>query len=574
MADPKGPETGERATGGPGARPRATLDLSATDVTSKPAGAATGKAPETAPEAGEPEPAAASPGSPPSGAPSAAASSPAAPSPVTPPPGGDAAKAAAKPDTAPDAKPAAPTPGSDAAKPAGTAPRPSAAIPASGAPGASSSTSPGASSASAASAAGSAAKTTAGSGPQASSDRMRAAESSSAAPKPPAKPEPEPASGGFGILGLLAAAIGGAAIAVVVVSVFGTSLISAPEPDMTRVTAVETRLDGVGRDLDGVGRDVAALRGAVGKSPETSDTGAIEGRIAELGRTIEASDGRIGSVETELKGLSEKVAQPVAAPPAIDMDALGMVANRIEALEHRMQTVPTIDTIAALSGRVDETDAQAKDAPTKDQVAAIEQKVGGVGPAIEKSLKPLGERVAAVESALKARPVGDPAARQVVALGALGQALDAGRAFVAELSAVQASSQNGELSGLAPFAQAGVPTRATLAAELAGILAGLPAEKAGENASVFSRFVANAGGLVKVTPKETGSSATSDPRARLVALAAAGDIDQAVAAREAADDAAKAATADWAKQATARVAADKALDGARTAALARLGAGE
>jgi len=360
----------------------------------------------------------------------------------------------------------------------------------------------------------------------------------------------------MGWLGVILAMLGGAALAVLAIALFGRELIPAVQPDSARVAAAETK-------LDAVGRDVAALRDRVGQTAQASDAGAIEQRLAELGKTIEASNGRVEALEKQVGELADKVQASGG-----DQSAVAALASRVDAIE---QGGSTADAVAKLDKRIAEMDARLGKVATREQLDAVATKVPE---AVDKAVKPLDGRVAALESALKARPVGDPAARNLVALGALEQALDAGRPFAAELDAVKASSSNGELSALDPVAASGVPTRPALARELSGIMAGLPAQKAAENASLFDKFVASAGSVVKVTPKDPGSTQTENPRARVAALAAAGDVEQALAARESLDPEAQAATADWAGKATARVAAEKAVAGARTAALARLAATE
>ncbi|GLK66471.1 hypothetical protein GCM10008179_01090 [Hansschlegelia plantiphila] len=364
--------------------------------------------------------------------------------------------------------------------------------------------------------------------------------------------------GGVGALGLLAAALGGAALAVLVIALFGREIIRSD--DAARVAAAESK-------LDGVGRDVAALRKQIGQTAQSSDANAIEQRVAELGQTVEAANGRVGGLEQQLRDLAEKAAQP-----SIDPAAVALLAGRLDGVDIRLKDTATTEALGALEERLTAAESQAKAAPTAQQIAAIDARVAGVGQTVTDAVKPFDDRISALEAALKARPVGDPAARQVVALGALEQAVDAGRPFPAELAAVKASFQNGELSGLDPYAASGVPTRAALAAELSRILGELPSPKVAQDESVFGRFVASAGSIVKVSPKNASEAGAGDPRQRLAALAAASDLEQAIAAREALDGAAQDATADWAKAATARVAAEKALAGARSAALARLAA--
>ncbi|RXF73134.1 COG4223 family protein [Hansschlegelia zhihuaiae] len=379
---------------------------------------------------------------------------------------------------------------------------------------------------------------------------------------------------GVGVLGVLAAAVGGAALAVLVIALFGKDLIRAQAPDMSRVAAAEAK-------LDTVGRDVAALRETLSKTAQATDASAIDARLTELSATIDQAtqqaDGRVAAVEKELRGLSEKVAQPAAADPA-----LGVLAGRVDGIELRLQHAPTADALTVLGGRIAGLESRQAELPTKEtiagvasRVAAVGQAVEGVGQKIDAATAPLAQRVDQISAALSSRPKGDQAARLVVAIGALDQALAAGRPFAAELSAVKsAAGDNAELSALTSFAAAGIPTRQALAAELKDILDKLGNEKPPATASVFDRFVASASGVVKVAPQNAAAEPSASLRTRLPAAAEAGDVESALALRGSADETARAATDDWARRANARISAESALGAARTAALARLSAND
>jgi hypothetical protein len=498
MADPKGPETGQ--AGGHSARPKpATLDLSATEV-SKPAEGAAKPEPVVDPRK-DPEK--------PTEATKPAASSAAAPEP-------------AKPDAASQPKPASAVP-PDSAKPESKQ-----------------------------------ADAVAG-GPRASSARPAAdkpfVSAGAGMPLRTAKARSGP---GYG--SVIAAALAGAALAVLAIVLFGRDLLPPPTADDSRVAAAEAKLDAMSGDL-------AGLRSQLGQTAQSSDAGAISKQLDEIGQAVTSTGGRVDAVEGRVKEIADKVAQP-----AIDPAAVATLAGRLDGVDLRLRDVATADAVEALQARVSGAETKADAAATAQQIAAIEARVSGVDKTVAQAVEPFDRRLSALESTLKARPVGDPVARQVVALGALEQALEAGRPFPAEFAAVKASSDIGDLAALEPFAASGAPTRAALSAQLSAILGGLPAEKPADGGSVFSRLVANAGGIVKVTPKDGPGAGSGDARSRLAALAASGDLEQALAARESADEAVKAATADWAKTASVRLGAETALAGARGAALSRLAA--
>jgi hypothetical protein len=527
MAEPKGPESGGQPKSTSAARPRPqTLDLSATEVSkaeARNAEAATASAQGTE------------------------SSKPAAPKPddVATKPSGDAPGSLGAKTSDPAAVKTGVSSDEASTKAAAGAPAEPAPAPSATSKAGPSSTSPNAEARAAARSAGGASADPKASIPPSYGDGDR--------------------SEGIGFLGAAAAAVAGAVIAVLVVVAFGRYLIRAPEADLSRVIATESK-------LDGLRRDVAALNQRLGQIVEATDTkaigaglGELDGRLQELGKAVESSNGRVTGVENELRGLVEKVANPPADP------AIGVLAGRVEGIELRAGDLVTKEELAVLTSRIENAERRIVAAPTKDDLASVTTGVAALGDKID----PLADEVGSLSDALKARPKGDPAARLVVALGALGQALDAGRPFAAELASVKAAAgETAELAALDGYAQGGLPTRAVLSAELRTIVSELPPLKPGAQSSVFDRFVANAGAVVKITPQDASGSDPSAVRARVESLAEAGDVEQALAARVQLDVAARAATDDWAAKASARIGAEDALRGARTAALARLSAND
>jgi len=523
MADPKGPET---TTGGgaPSARPKApTLDLKAADVTPKDVAKSSATTPADVTDAPKPSSPAST-----TSAPQPGAASPA---------GSPEIKAADVKQTSPSAAaPASSGPASSGvpgARPAGATPSFGG-----GKPTDSGASRPGAmgQDPSKTSASPQSPKPDLGKSEPGKPADLKSPDSKPVDPKPADTGAPTrvaaavtPARGGAGVLGLAVSALFGAAIALGVVALYGQELIGGDGTQSTRVAAVESK-------IDAVGRDVAALRDRAGQAAQTADTSAIEARISELARTIDGSGARVAALEGEIRGLAGQEQTPTVDPAAVDA-----LAKRVDGLESKIAEAPTREAIAELGARID---------------AAV---------------KPLDEKIAALDAALKARPVGDPAARLVTAFAAIDQAVAAGRPFPTELAAAKAAG--GDVAPLEPYAAGGAPTKAALGAELRDVMAKLPPLKPAADASVFDRLVASAGSVVKVTPATApAGSSPADVRARLAAKASAGDVEGALADIEALDPDAKAATAAWADKAKARLAADEALATARTAALARLGA--
>lgn len=528
MADPKGPETGKDAKGAASARPRSpTLDLAATDVTPKDAAQKDASAkPTEAQKTDKPT------------AEKTAADKPAASAPPKP----EASESAKSPETP------AGTSGAAASRPSPsstTSAKPWAAATASNE------------------------KSQATPKPAPPEQPKTDASPKPAAPRTAAStttPEERHVSQGVGFFGMLVSALAGAALALLGVALFGKELIGVAQPDMTRVNAVETK-------LGSIGTDIAALRADLAKA-KPIDTSAIEAKIGDLSKSLDDAGGRVGGVETEVKALSERMAKPAAQDPAI-----AVLAGRIDGLELRFQDAPTPEQLSVLTSRIAGIEARTKDLPSRDALADFSvrlddlgETVDGVGQKIGAATAPLSSKVDQISEALKSRPKGDPTARLVVALGALDQALGEGRPFVAEFEAVKAAAgENAELAPLGAQAAKGLPTREALGVDLAAEMAKLAPVKPAPSGSIFERLAASAGGVVKITPK--GAATGSDPaalRARVAELGASGNLEGALAARGSLDEAARAATEEWATLASARVSAENAIGSARAAALARL----
>lgn len=380
---------------------------------------------------------------------------------------------------------------------------------------------------------------------------------------------PTPAREGFGLLGVIGAALLGAALAVLAVSLFHEHLIPRPQPDMSRVAAVESRLEALGREIAAARKLAEANdpKGLAGRIDALDGkVGGFDGRIGGVGKSVETAGGRIAALEGETKLIRDKIENPKQDP------AIGVLTGRVEGLEFRIQNLPSIDALEVMATRVENAERRAAGAADREDVTRLANRIAGVNEKVE----PLDNRVTSLAAALRGLPKGDPAARLVVAIGALDQALAEGRPFTAELATAKTAAGDGaELKALDPYAASGIATRAALSQELAAIIAKLTPLKAAPKGSILERFVANAGGVLTITPQDGGDGTdASAVRAKLTSLAAAGDVEQALAYRGKLDEAGRAATDDWATRASARVAADTAVNSVRAAALARLAAND
>jgi hypothetical protein len=187
---------------------------------------------------------------------------------------------------------------------------------------------------------------------------------------------------------------------------------------------------------------------------------------------LQASVTALGDRVDGLAGEVEKLAAAPAAAPAdaADAGALAALDERVGALDTQLgERIAGVDRTAG------------------EQLAALDDRLGGRLDELEKQLSSIGERLTAADDAreqasstisalgdrLGALEAVDPveAARGPAALTfatlRLGEALDAGRPYAAELAALTPRLEGAEdVSALSATAESGVPTRATLAALL------------------------------------------------------------------------------------------------------------
>jgi hypothetical protein len=155
---------------------------------------------------------------------------------------------------------------------------------------------------------------------------------------------------------------------------------------------------------------------------------------------------------------------------------------------------------------------------------------------------------------------GGEAAVRAIAITALRRASEGGEPFAGEVDMVAAMGVSGaDVAELRPFAESGVPAKATLVAEFPGVAdAVLAASAAADpNAGFLQRLMTGLGGLVSIRP--AGPIAGGDPPAivsRMVASVGKGDLAEALAEREGLPEAGKATSSEWAASAERRVALD------------------
>ena len=295
---------------------------------------------------------------------------------------------------------------------------------------------------------------------------------------------------------------------------------------------------------------------------EASEAGAAKAAALEaLGRRVAALEGAAGQGEAAQAALEEARAARADAAKALALAAGTGQAAPIQggapapfdasALEARIGKLES--EWAGLKSR--ETDLSQFD----DRLAKIESALGA-----PKS----GARVAAAQVALNR----DGAAEAILAI-ALNERLNAGAPFAPELTALaRLGADDGRMSALRPFADAGAPTPAALGAAFAKIAPDvIAAATPPGGGGVMDRLLDHMRKLVRV--RKVGEAAGDDAEAlapRISAALARGDLSAALEAYHRLPDAARQASRDWAKAAEARQAAGAAAEGLRADAVGRL----
>jgi hypothetical protein len=230
-----------------------------------------------------------------------------------------------------------------------------------------------------------------------------------------------------------------------------------------------------------------------------------------------------------------------------------------------------LDSIAAAAQgareHADEAAAAAKGASEHaDEVAAAAK--GASRDAVQPSdLDALASRIAALERSIKslsetarrAAPTHDRAARGAVATEALRAAVERGAPFTAELAAVKSfGADRGLVAELEPFAATGIPSAGDLGRELSQLTNSLRQASGSKpaDASFLGRLEDNARNLVRVTP--INAPPGNEPAAvisRLDADAQHADIAAALADVARLPPAARAVAEPWVQKVNARNAA-------------------
>jgi hypothetical protein len=310
-------------------------------------------------------------------------------------------------------------------------------------------------------------------------------------------------------------------------------------------------------------------RALLSLAPVASAAAAVVGAVAAILVVLlfsQGTDPRVSKLATDVNALAQRVdaTQPSGGDPAAvaaltqRVDRLGVTLaeaeKRVVALAGR--PVPAAPDLAPLNERL----ARLESALTSLQTTVRERPAAATPAsveAIDKRIAALEERLGALAATTRAS-VAPAVAAEIVALGALRDALGSGLPFAAELAAVRAllGERAAKLHGLDAFADKGLPTTAELSRRFAAIAPALARQPEAEG-DYLSRLLHSASRLVEVRPV---GEARGDSAAAIAARAENrlrnGDLAGGLAEAERLPPAAKAAAADWIAAAQQRRDAD------------------
>lgn len=329
------------------------------------------------------------------------------------------------------------------------------------------------------------------------------------------------------------------------------------------------------QEIDSLAERVAALEqsgridGSAGSPALQRELAEVRDGLTEL-RSVVSSGG--AGEDAGLAELSKRVAALQQEVDALKGEAAaGEVADSVAALKADVaRMTESVDTLTSrlASAEAALTDAGAARSDIQANLAELSSTISSARASTTEALNALKGSIAAIETRLGPleESIGTPGARETaaraLAVSALTAALDAGRSYATELSAVAAAlPKETDLTNLSAHADTGLPTKADLIARFPAVARAMasrievPVEE-GEG-SLVDRFLSGAKTFIGIRHVGDGGGNTPvDLLGRMEARVTAGDLAGALAAYEGLPEPVKAAGAEWAGQARARVEAD------------------
>ncbi len=292
--------------------------------------------------------------------------------------------------------------------------------------------------------------------------------------------------------------------------------------------------------------------------------GDTSSRLADLTGQLDALRGRVDGMATATPAEGDGAA-PAAAAPAGNAELTARLDSMQQAIDSLSASLAALQSAATSTEAAIRmvSDAQGRNAGTltslsADLTAATEESRRSLD-ALKAEAGELTQRLAAVETTM-----GDATAREMaaraVAVSALKTAVDAGKPFETELAALRASLPEGtDIALLESHAAQGIAPQQKLMAEFAPVARAIHATfaKPAEDGSILGSLTSSAASIFTV--RGPGDASGQGPEAalrRMENAVSAGDLPAALAAYDELPEAGKAAGADWAASARARVAID------------------
>ncbi|MEI9404552.1 COG4223 family protein [Mesorhizobium argentiipisi] len=296
-----------------------------------------------------------------------------------------------------------------------------------------------------------------------------------------------------------------------------------------------------GGPLDSVNGEIASLKSEIATLKASGGTG-TSAKVDGLSSALE-------QVKADVAALKSSAGQggDGAALKALG-DKVGQIATAVAELQKKGNAAPV--DLGPLNEKIAGLDALVKS--TGDAAKAADGRVA----ALEQSVSQLSGKVEAQAS--------QPKIALAIAASALKSALDRGAPFATELDTFAAIAPDApELAALRSYAEKGVPTRATIAAEADAAANAMveAAKPADQNAGFFQSLVSSAESLVKVRPvSAVEGKGVPETVARMEVAVNQGDYAKALSEYDTLPDAAKAAGSDFAGKLKVRLEVEKQLE--------------
>ena len=330
----------------------------------------------------------------------------------------------------------------------------------------------------------------------------------------------------------------------------------------SRIAAMEAQIAEVATGANAQSEEIAsrALAAAEAASQKVEETAAqmteVNDRIIESagGGTIDvealksALSGEAQALTGRIEALENQVGDNAgsAVTAALKTDLEG-IKEQIAALQGVGESVAGIDgKVSELTGQLGETN---------EMIAAMDTRLGALESSVNENILP---SMSEVEKAASAAIESQKVARSVSAR-ALGAVLEQGGRFSSELASAEALVGNSAaIEGLKSLAESGIMTQSDLLAGFDGVANRILSAEAGEAAGdgILDKFMASARSLVQVRPAgPVAGESTAAVLSRIEAGLKQGDLQAAAGEWDGLNEAAKAASGEWAKSLQDRITA-------------------